>query len=364
MADGGPFLGSGCIQHLLIAQARATPQAPAVAFEDGATLSYAEFDVRNKGPISALHAKLDKQSTGRPPPTHTYIHPPNVQDRSSALAWALRRLGVREEGLVGVRLPRCIGAVVGFAGVLKTGGAYVAIDTCFPADRQAHILTESRLLVLLVPQGTAAQARAECGPAVALVELGPMGELGGEVWPQGAMGPVNVMAMAEGVEVDDDGWYPGAPQDSRSLAYVLYTSGSTGKPKGVMVEHRGVVSLLHYFHRQRLGGAFGPGHTVLGLTTFCFDISVLELFLPLATGARLCVASAATQRDPVAILEMVEREKVTLLQATPATFEVLVLVGWAGHPSVHVVCGGEAYRLNLLPLAEVGMLAYVCQGFD
>lgn len=255
---------------------------------------------------------------------------------------------------MGVRLPRCIGAVVSFAGILKAGGAYVAIDTCFPADRQAHILTESRLSVLLVPQGKAASARAECGPAVALVELGPMGELRGEVWLQGAMGPVDVMAAPEGVEADD-GWYPGAPQDSRSLAYVLYTSGSTGKPKGVMVEHQGVVNLLHYFHRQRLGGAFGRGHTVLGLTTFCFDISVLELFLPVVTGARLCLASAATQRDPVAILDMVEREKVTLLQATPATFEVLMLVGWAGHPSVHVVCGGEAYRLNLLPLAEVGM---------
>lgn len=305
--------------------------------------------------MSIQHIKL----TERPHPNpHTHNHtswPP--QDRSTTLSRALRRLGVREEGLVGVRLPRCVGAVVGFIGILKAGGAYVAIDTCFPPDRQAHILTESRLSVLLIPRGTAARARAECGPGVALVEVGPMGELSGEVWLQGAMGPAEgaVVVADEEAGEGDDGWYPGAPQDSRSLAYVLYTSGSTGKPKGVMVEHRGVVSLLHHFDHHRLGGAFGPGHTVLGLTTFCFDISVLELFLPLATGARLCLASAATQRDPVAILEMVEREKVTLLQATPATFEMLMLVGWTGHPAVHVICGGEAYRLNLLPLAEVGV---------
>ncbi len=327
MADGG------CIHHLLLAQARATPRAPAVAFEDGSWLTYAELD-----------------------------------DRSTTLARALRQLGVREEGLVGVRLPRCVGAVVGFVGTLKAGGAYVAIDTCFPADRQAHILHESGLQVLLIPRGTAARVRNECGAGVALVEVGPMGELSGEIWPQGAMGPVAAAAAAAvatggadeegeaaaGSGDDGGGWYPGAPQSDRSLAYVLYTSGSTGKPKGVMVEHRGVVSLLHHF-RRRLGdgvAAFGPGQTVLGLTTFCFDISVLELFLPLATGARLCLASAATQRDPAAIVELVERERVTLLQATPATFEMLMLIGWSGHSSVHVVCGGEAYRLNLLPLAE------------
>lgn len=69
--------------------------------------------------------------------------------------WALRQLGVRPDGPVGVRLPRSIAAVVSFVGILKSGGAYVAIDTCFPQDRQAHILNESGLKVLIVPKGGA-----------------------------------------------------------------------------------------------------------------------------------------------------------------------------------------------------------------
>jgi acyl-CoA synthetase (AMP-forming)/AMP-acid ligase II len=225
---------------LLAAQARATPKATALSFEDGTTLSYEELDTRAR-----------------------------------QIAVVLQTLGVGQDKLVGVRLPRCLGAVVGMVGILKADGAYVAIDTCFPPDRQAHILLESGLLVLLVPRGTAARAREEAGPRVAVVELGPLGEVW-EVWPQESQGAdasfflrtlMEKNKKKEGEDVDVD--------KSRSLAYVLYTSGSTGKPKGVMVEHRGVVSLLAYFKKQL---RMGPGDTVLGLTTFCFDISVLEIF--------------------------------------------------------------------------------------
>lgn len=85
------------------------------------------------------------------------------------------------------------------------------------------------------------------------------------------------------------------------LAYVLYTSGSTGKPKGVMVEHRGVVNVLRYFAELL---RLAPSERVLGLTTTCFDISVLEIFMPLTHGATLFLVSSTTQKDPYRLMEI------------------------------------------------------------
>lgn len=234
----------------------------------------------------------------------------------------------------------------------------------------------------------------EQGAEIAIIEVGPLGELLQVILPTTHGNKVDDRRIAatttnspshqhhhsqfsqderrggalasSSASSEEDRWYAGAPQDPRSLAYVLYTSGSTGKPKGVMVEHRGVVSLLLYFQEQlhmmegqtvsksvrqsmecnrRMDGRHRsingverdvwedgwPGSLactcicmcaqlslsqVLGLTTFCFDISVLELFLPLSTGARLCMVSSVTQKDPLAIIDVLEKEKVTLLQVS------------------------------------------------
>src|SRR4030095_1838818 len=127
-----------------------------------------------------------------------------------------------------------------------------------------------------------------------------------------------------------------APDD---LAYVIYTSGSTGQPKGVEVTHRNLVNFLWAMRAQ-------PGlrteDLLLAVTTISFDIAGLELSLPLTVGARVLIASAEEARDGVALCRLLERYPVTAMQATPATWRLLLASGWSGRPGFKIVCGGEA----------------------
>jgi non-ribosomal peptide synthetase component F len=131
--------------------------------------------------------------------------------------------------------------------------------------------------------------------------------------------------------------------------YVLYTSGSTGKPKGVMVKQAGVVNIVEWF-AQALG--VDATSRVLGLTTFCFDISVLEMYLPLICGAGLVMVEQSSQKDPFQLLDVIRDQCVTVVQATPTTYEMLFATGWKGDPSIDFLVGGEAFRPSIIPLAK------------
>jgi amino acid adenylation domain-containing protein len=124
-----------------------------------------------------------------------------------------------------------------------------------------------------------------------------------------------------------------------SLAYAIYTSGSTGRPKGVMVTHGAAVNFLHAM-RERPG--ISPDDTLLAVTTLAFDISLLELLLPLTVGARVVVADRETAADPVALADLLASSGATVMQATPATWKMLVFAGWEGDRSLRVLSGGEA----------------------
>ncbi|MEV1176803.1 amino acid adenylation domain-containing protein, partial [Nonomuraea sp. NPDC049784] len=123
------------------------------------------------------------------------------------------------------------------------------------------------------------------------------------------------------------------------LAYMIYTSGSTGRPKGVSVTHAGLANFLATM-AERPG--LDPDDVLLAVTTPGFDIAGLELFLPLTRGARVVVATQDTTRSPRALAAEIERCGVTVMQATPATWQMLLDDGWAGSPRLRVLCGGEA----------------------
>ncbi len=130
----------------------------------------------------------------------------------------------------------------------------------------------------------------------------------------------------------------------QQLAYVLYTSGSTGRPKGVEVPHRAVVNFLNSMRKR-------PGLTandvVLAVTTLSFDIAVLELFLPLVTGARVVLASRSDATDGARLAKLMDSERITLLQATPATWRLLLAAGWRGRAGLKMLCGGEPLPRDL-----------------
>jgi amino acid adenylation domain-containing protein len=240
-----------------------------------------------------------------------------LNDRADALAAVLRGLGVGPDVLVGLCVERSFDLLVGVLGIFKAGGAYVPIDPAFPADRVAHMLEDSRAPILVTQRPLLATLPASAAHRICLDEPLPA--------PRPPAGPT-------------------AAPSATDLAYVLYTSGSTGLPKGVAVPHRAVVNFLNSMRRE-------PGlkkdDVLLAVTTLSFDIAGLELHLPLTTGATLVLASREEAADGVALLRAIERHKVTVLQATPATWRLMLAADWSGPPTLKALCGGEAMPADL-----------------
>jgi amino acid adenylation domain-containing protein len=233
--------------------------------------------------------------------------------RSNQLARYLRRHGVRPGVHVAIWLERSVDLVVTVLGVLKAGGAYVPIDPAFPSERVELMLTDSSASVVVTE--------------VALAQLVPSGPTVVEAGvAMAALANESAEDLAEAV-------------DPASLAYVMYTSGSTGRPKGVMVPHGCATNFLTSMART-------PGLTsddvLLAVTTLSFDISVLELMLPLTVGARIWLADTATTSDGRLLAAAIARSGATIMQATPATWRLLFEAEWQGAPSLTVLCGGEA----------------------
>ncbi|HEX6909272.1 MAG TPA: amino acid adenylation domain-containing protein, partial [Longimicrobium sp.] len=228
---------------------------------------------------------------------------------SAGVAEALRASGAGRGSLVAVCLDRSARMAAALLGVLRAGAAYLPLDPEYPADRIARMLEDSGARVLLAERGTESALPPSALRRIRLDEVGPA-------------------AGFDDVEV--------GPEE---LAYVIYTSGSTGRPKGVMVRHGGVASFLRSM-------AEAPGlradDTLVALTTIAFDISVLELFLPLTAGARVVVASRNEAADPALLAPLIGRSGATVVQATPATWAMLLAAGWTPRPGMRLLAGGEA----------------------
>ncbi|WP_413206152.1 amino acid adenylation domain-containing protein [Rhodospirillum sp. A1_3_36] len=232
--------------------------------------------------------------------------------RAEQLAAHLMANGVGPETLVGVCLDRSIAMVVGLLGILKAGAAYVPLDPAFPDARLAHMVGHSGLSLLLIGRATE-----DLGfdPAVPRLNLD-------RDWEAIAATPLRApMAVAPD-----------------SLAYVIYTSGSTGTPKGVQIAHGALANFLLSMAEEP---GLGPDDSLLAVTTISFDIAGLELYLPLITGARVTLASRETAADGFALRRLVEETAPTTLQATPATWRLLLAADWRGPMPARLFCGGE-----------------------
>ncbi len=132
------------------------------------------------------------------------------------------------------------------------------------------------------------------------------------------------------------------PED---LAYVIYTSGSTGVPKGVQVPHRAMVNFLHAMRQH-----FAPTErdVFLALTPLTFDIAALELLLPLTVGGRTVIVPQNVAADGVQLAALQRASGATVMQATPATWQLLLSAGWEGDLRLTLLCGGEALSRELV----------------
>ncbi|MFB8060845.1 amino acid adenylation domain-containing protein [Kitasatospora purpeofusca] len=241
--------------------------------------------------------------------------------RADRLAGELTAAGIGRDDLVGLHLARTADLPAALLAVHAVGAGYLPLDPGYPAERLAFVLADSGAALLLADREPAPEVAA-AAPAV----LRPGGTSAG---------------TASGSEGDAD---PGR------LAYVLYTSGSTGRPKGVEIGHRALVNLLTAFAGQ-LGS--GPRDVWLGLTSLSFDISALELLLPLTTGGRLVLAPDGLAVDGPGLRALVEREGVTHVQATPSGWRVLLGAGPLP-PGLTGLVGGEALPLPLARQLRAG----------
>lgn len=285
-----PFSDGVCLHDLVLATAAHTADATAAIGEDGSELPYAE-----------------------------------LASRAHQLARYLGTIGVERGALVGVHLERSLDMLVALLAVLEAGAAYVPLDPSFPPDRLALMVEDSGLTTLVTHR--------------ALAHALPV--------------PNHVRRVV--VDGDDAGAIAATPAirpdvtvDARDLAYVIYTSGSTGRPKGVMLEHRSVVNFLESMAREP---GLAATDRLLAVTTLSFDIAGLELWLPLLVGGTVVIASRATAADPQALAAALIEHRISVMQATPATWRMLVEAGWPGDPALRVLCGGEA-----LPAALAGAL--------
>lgn len=244
---------------------------------------------------------------------------------SAALAENLRERGVGPDVRVGVWMDRRPEVLITLLAVLRAGGAYLPLDPSFPEARLRFMIEDGldggRGLIV-----TRAERSHEVAPLAPEAEIFTV--------------PTDLRSSPVSRRTTPT---PELPSDR--LAYLLYTSGSTGRPKGVQISHTAAGSFLRAIQaRIRLG----PEDVLVAVTTLSFDISVLELFLPLSVGGRVALADRETAWDGHRLRDLLETSGATALQATPATWRLLWEAGWRGSSKLEkVLCGGEAMPEDL-----------------
>ncbi|WP_137918850.1 non-ribosomal peptide synthetase [Hydrogenophaga sp. 2FB] len=260
----------------------------------------------------------------------------SLNAQAHRLAQLLRTRGVGPDVPVVVCMERSLELVVGILAVMRAGGAFVPMDPDLPAERLAFMLSDTAAAVVLTQSHLLERLPAQDGAQRLCIDtLLPTLPEGGEQNPPAASGP-------------DD------------LAYIIYTSGSTGQPKGVMVTHRALTNLMGW---TRETVDMSPGDRMLQVITIGFDPAVVDLLLPLTTGATTVLAAPGEQRDTASLARTLRDERITHVSLVPSQLRVLLdepPLAQCDHLR-HVICGGEALEWPLvrqfaqrLPQATLG----------
>ena len=258
------------------------------------------------GDITVTYAELDAQS--------------------NRLAEVFRARGVARETVVGIYLQRSTEMIVALLGIMKAGGAYLPIDPAFPPQRIGFLVSDAAASLILT-RTEMCETLPPTDVPLLLIDQTP--------------------TSAETANADP----PSAAElRSEDLAYLIYTYGSTGNPKGTEITHGSLVNLLVSMLRE-------PGlsrkDTLVAVTTLSFDIAGLEIFGPLVCGAKLVLASSEQVIDPGSLAKLLHESDVTVLQATPSMWGMLVESGWMGKANLRMWCGGEP----LTPELAEGLVA-------
>lgn len=241
-----------------------------------------------------------------------------LNETANQLAHFLIQKEIRVGDVVGIALDRSPEMLIAMLAVLKAGAAYLPLDPDYPQERITFMLADSSARLLITSRNQSESINSQTDQVLIEDALATAG-----CYPKTA------------VEVSVSG---------SDLAYVLYTSGSTGKPKGVLIEHYNLVNFL--WSMLSVPG-IGQNDVLLAVTTISFDISGLELYLPLLAGATILLADTPTARDGRVLLGLIKSEKVSIMQATPSTWQMMLNAGWDSRLPLKALCGGEALPKEL-----------------
>ncbi|HEY1917768.1 MAG TPA: amino acid adenylation domain-containing protein [Streptosporangiaceae bacterium] len=279
--DTAMTLPGGCLHQGFEAQAAATPHAIAVELGDG----------------HLPYGKLNLQA--------------------NQIARRLRAAGVGPEVLTGVCLPPSPRRIAALLGILKAGGGYVPLDPALPPERMAFMVADAGLSVVLADESTLASLPPTTATVLCLdAEQATLAEL-------------------DGTDLDCADLMGGALTPA-NVAYVIYTSGSTGRPKGVVVEHRQAVNFVYgMIHQFRIG----PADATLQFASLSFDVSVMDMFLPLLAGGRVVLVPPQAVQSPPRLAALINQAGVTYACLTPSVLSLLT--GYDFPRLRSLVSGGE-----------------------
>ena len=241
-----------------------------------------------------------------------------INQQANQLAHILIENGVQKGDTIGIALRRSPKVIIAMLAVLKCGAVYIPLDPEFPHERIVYMLDNSSAKVLIT--SIAFEDHFQSTAKELLIE---------ECWEHLS----SYSTKAPNIQVQ-----------GHDLAYILYTSGSTGKPKGVQICHSSLLNLL--LSMQKKPG-IKSSDKWLAITTVSFDIAGVEIFLPLISGAEIVLADEGMARNGAELLSIIEEQHITILQATPATWTMMLYEGWEEKIPLKALCGGESFPKSL-----------------
>lgn len=242
-----------------------------------------------------------------------------LDGRSGQLASYLQGKNIVQGDLVAISLARSLDIAVATLAVLKLGAAYLPIDQSYPDARIQHMVEDSGCRCIISHSWLAD-------------DLPPTDAT--RIWLDKEYSTIEQLALLPPNDLL-------SPQD---IAYVIYTSGSTGRPKGVRIRHSNVTNFLN---SMQVTPGITSNDRLLAVTTLSFDIAVLEIWLPLISGATSIIARTEEATDGERLRNLLESEDATLMQATPVTWRMLINADWNGSSDFKALCGGESMPQDL-----------------
>lgn len=242
----------------------------------------------------------------------------NLNETTNQFAALLSEENVKQGDVIALAVDRSPEMLMALLAIMKSGAAYVPVDPLYPQKRIEYVLQDSSAKILI----TAKKYK------------GKFESSAKELFIEDILANYSSYSK-ENIKTNANG---------NDLAYILYTSGSTGNPKGVQIEHHSLVNFL--LSMQKKPG-IKPADSLLAITTISFDIAGLELYLPLISGAELVLADTESAKDGRVLLDMIEGQNISIMQATPSTWRMIIEAGWAKKLPLKILCGGEALPKDL-----------------